>query len=109
MTNTKHTPTPWAIVPTVDCTRHNIFGRAVNQEYHIGTLQGGSIKDVDIAKANAAFIVRACNAHEELTEALKWALGVITTCEENAHNIDWSIGHFGRKGKAQAALAKAGA
>jgi len=32
----------------------------------------------DEAEANAAFIVRACNAHEELVEALKAALSAET-------------------------------
>lgn len=45
-------------------------------------------------------------ASEELLEALTWALGVIEICETNAHNVDWSIGHFGRKARAQAAINK---
>jgi hypothetical protein len=49
---------------------------------------------VDVAQQSVAGLV----------EALRWALDVIETCEKNAHNIDWSIGHFGRKGRAQQAL-----
>jgi hypothetical protein len=48
-----------------------------------------------------------CKAAPDLLEALKWAIGVIEVCEKHSPNIDWSVGHFGRKTRAQAAIAKA--
>jgi len=59
MTQSKHTQGPWEIVDTVDTTRKNIFGRCLNNEYHVGTLVGGSKNDVDVLKANAALIAAA--------------------------------------------------
>ena len=98
---TKHTPGPWVAQPTVDSTCHNIFGTSKNQEYHIGTLQGGSRADVQIAKANARLIAAA----PELLEALQYCLEAANAYEAkalysgNLHEIVQE--------KARAAIAKA--
>lgn len=68
--NTKHTPTPWAgghyssIVgcPVVGQGGQVICNTAIGHKPHR-----------ESAEANAAFIVRACNAHEALVLALKAA------------------------------------
>ena len=66
-TKTKHTPTPWnAYKPT-------------GSRWHIGSSDSshliiGKINDDNshtLAKANAEFIVRACNNFDALVEALK--------------------------------------
>lgn len=58
-TQAKHTPTPWYLLPAR--TLVNIKGP--------GGWQIGQIPMDE--KANAAFIVRAVNSHEELLEACK--------------------------------------
>lgn len=69
-TEPKHTPTPW---------RHNaliIWGpndEIVADVQHLGeTLK---FKNPNVCPANAEFIVRAVNAHEELLDACKVMLG----------------------------------
>ena len=64
----KHTPTPWSYQHKSDAYTHIIRGpnnRFICQ-FHQST--------DDTTKANAAFIVRACNAHDQLVEALELAL-----------------------------------
>ena len=59
---TKHTPGPWK-------TKHGLSIRAPDDKE-----LAEMIRDWDIAfeaQANAEFIVRACNSHYELLEALK--------------------------------------
>lgn len=56
----KHTPTPWVYDP--DC--HGLFQVE-------GGIDGKQVADINTDEVNAAFIVRACNAHEELVKALK--------------------------------------
>lgn len=64
MSNAKHTPTPWMVGKY-----GGIFpasgGSAITLMYH----KDGSPRAN--AKANSEFIVRACNAHDELLEALE--------------------------------------
>lgn len=70
MSETKHTPGPW-----VTDERHNypcdIYANSENGEELIAIAcdldDGGAMTD----EANARFIVRACNSHEELLAALK--------------------------------------
>lgn len=95
----KHTPTPWA----------------KTESFQIVKPQGNTaleladicyVGDEAVAEANAEFIVRACNAHDELVEALQ-------KCLESAHAADSNVLHsFGSLVKAiqhyaRPALAKA--
>ena len=62
----KHTPTPWS----VDATRLGIMAgyQSIAQAFRD---KNKTIADREAeAQANAAFIVRACNAHEQLASAL---------------------------------------
>ena len=95
MSEAKHAPLPWskqANIPYVNC------GEA-------GCLLGpialaGSMEEMN---ANAAFVVRACNSHAELVEALKLAKMYVETAadddpaDETSHDL----------GLINAALAKA--
>jgi hypothetical protein len=57
-----HTPTPWhAVIPTID--RQKMIGHPI-----INNDDGESI---DNYEANAKFIVRAVNCHDELVDALE--------------------------------------
>lgn len=66
-----HTPTPWEVTPTLGklaITRpHTTAGIAFDSICHMD-----SSDDID-PEANAAFIVKAVNSHEELLKALKKA------------------------------------
>ena len=53
MSNTKHTPTPWS-----DNGNEIIDAR--------GAVVGGAVTDKD-----AAFMIRACNSHDQLVSALR--------------------------------------
>lgn len=64
MTNAKHTPTPWNTAGRWAVqTRFGMHFDLYKSEY--------TIEQLDEVEANAAFIVRACNAHEELVKALE--------------------------------------
>ena len=59
MTNAKHTPTPWFY------SNGEVYDIKDNQICLVSYYQDGRVK------ANAAFIVRACNSHDALVEALE--------------------------------------
>ena len=71
MTEPKHTPTPWQAWHVHRA--HTGFRCAVNAINEHSTEQVGVCygADVTIVRANAEFIVRACNAHDKLVEALE--------------------------------------
>jgi len=69
----KYTPTPWwhpegsvSIMKKRDVRKFQVSG---SEKICDAT---GSIKNAGEQIANAAFIVRACNSHEELLEAAKY-------------------------------------
>jgi hypothetical protein len=62
MKNIQHTPTPWNFI--------DVMGACA---LYAGQMEILNFRNpVPKARANAAFIVRAVNAHEELLENLKW-------------------------------------
>ena len=67
----KHTATPWNYLRSSTSDRPIIT--AENEPLDIAAL---SVRDkgVQVAYANAAFIVRACNAHDDLVSALSRAI-----------------------------------
>jgi len=79
MTATKHTPTPWSAAISMD-GRHNGFSILApwdcdgNEPYHpliAKTFHNHGHCDMETSRANAAYIVKAVNAHEALVEALE--------------------------------------
>jgi len=69
---TKHTPTPWK------SNSMEIFTDAGKSSKRIAFATGkaqGDDNELAELKATAAFIVRACNAHDELVAALERLLG----------------------------------
>lgn len=67
MTQDKHSPLPWKTTngyygPIIDCP---------DGQERVCTVDGA--RSPDEKEANAAFIVRACNNHYQLVEALKYA------------------------------------
>ncbi len=89
--NAPHTPTPWV----QKGRRVEVHGRGTIVECPLPT-SGGVFE----ATENAAFIVRACNAHEELVAALRWIVANDGQCLGD---------HPDRLLQARAALSKAGA
>lgn len=69
-----HTPTPWqSDNDVIFCNGHFAIAKTIK----LGIPEKES-------KANAAFIVRACNSHEELLEACKSALILIAPTDQKA-------------------------
>ena len=71
MSDNAHTPTPWA----------SNGNRVENRDEHGIVNDGWIICDCDgpDAEVNAEFIVRACNAHADLVEALGTATAMLRT------------------------------
>ena len=76
MGQTKHTPLPWKIAfvrPTP--------GSRLVHDWHIEDAAGKLVCWVpEVGPANAEFIVRACNSHEQLLEACKNLLTALDNC-----------------------------
>lgn len=70
-----HSPLPWRIYPGHLDSIYSQDGEVliVERGSDFNCLEGESTPDNDEARANAAFIVRACNAHYQMLEALKTA------------------------------------
>lgn len=70
----KHTPTPWNFGTTAPHQRIILGGDnrryICNVQIH-QTPRANGLLDEDEREANAAFIVRACNAHDELLAVCK--------------------------------------
>jgi hypothetical protein len=73
-TSSSHTPTPWFVAYREDGTP------IIDAEYQPHGLvcelakqypQDDGVRSLDAEQANAAFIVRACNSHAALVEALE--------------------------------------
>ena len=105
-TEAKHTPTPWDMTIKImefisreqgGGEKVTIWARSpkvkrVATLTRVTKLAGGEVVETDISevKANATFIVRAVNSHEELLEAMK---GVVVALERdlliaNSKSID---------------------
>lgn len=85
---TKHTPTPWNVnggmrpgIKTVYADSGSIC-EMTNSQAHSDAEQ----------EANAAFIVRACNNHDELVSALENLQKVFVERAEHANGKTWTYG-----------------
>lgn len=90
-----HTPTPWKLYP-------HLFGQIESQDETKLITRAGRVDpvtDLDQCEraANAEFIVRACNSHDQLVAALKAVVEF------------YSYAEYGPIAQARAALAAAGA
>lgn len=70
MNTNKHTPTPWYLSP-ISCDVWANPGFTICEVYPSG-------HETEEKKANAEFIVRACNCHDELVIALDDCVSVMT-------------------------------
>lgn len=67
-TKTQHTPTPWSFVDTNMQTKDGV---EVHRWFNAGGLP------LPLTDANAAFIVRAVNSHEDMLDVIKRAKRVV--------------------------------
>lgn len=67
---TKHTPLPWKVYYAKN-NGQIILGTGEENGCAIQNHSGAFWRDDEEAKANAEFVVRACNSHYELLEALE--------------------------------------
>ena len=75
MDNTTHTPIPWKIAEYINngrAIRRDTHAKNDNDQRLIVHVKSGNYD------ANARFIVRACNAHYDLIEALGYCIGFLT-------------------------------
>jgi hypothetical protein len=75
--NAKHTPTPWTVHVLAE-KPYVVADVSIRGAQVIATVGGRTAEE---QTANAAFIVRAVNAHNKLVEAAQYA-----TCEKCDHN-----------------------
>lgn len=76
MSNTKHTPTPWRASNNTGPKMQSYSQSSCIAGTGANSLQlvAGCFNDIggpEVAAGNAAFIVRACNSHEQLVAALR--------------------------------------
>lgn len=73
MTNTKHTPTPWHYVENKRLGLMQICDTIYHNKGETSLITSINTNDPHLhnAQANAAYIVKAVNCHEQLVEALK--------------------------------------
>lgn len=102
MSDNQHTPVPWDTEPTAGHDRHGqsaIYGE-----------DGKDIAIVYDGQANAEFIVRACNSHDDLLAALKGAENCLRwASQESTGRVKAEIvnGWIHHADQAHAAVAKA--
>ena len=105
----KRTPGPWKVFYTPDGKQLLGVGRADTAE-GITDYRGGLWGDADEAKANARFIVQACNSHDDLVAALEHAVVAIEMVIRNRPQIEQAPTNIALDviaEEARAALAKA--
>lgn len=90
-----HTPTPWALNEPIKTEIVSGYGST-----DIGVAQ-------NLREADAAFIVRAVNSHEELVKALKDVLFVLKGQAEHGNFLDSSERDISLEGVVEQAIAKA--
>ncbi len=65
-----HTPTPWHI--------ESVAVGAFKSVVSLVSGTDGKVTNITCSDADAAFIVRAVNAHDAMVEAATWAIAVIS-------------------------------
>ena len=68
----KHTQGPWRVGIRTAHSKRDVYGPLGE----LVVLADAVFTDLATAQANAAYIVRACNAHEDLVKALEELIGV---------------------------------
>lgn len=90
----QHTPTPWHFEKgrfNSDDLSDSHIGSIVSEKDFILAAINGDAGSSEEVEANAAFIVRAVNAHEELLEAAKIGLRYMKPEEKVIYGVDKKI------------------
>ncbi|WP_036305437.1 hypothetical protein [Methylopila sp. 73B] len=99
-----HTPTPWAVCGSDE---HWIDIKPAREKRRI-SLSIATVATCTVdAEANAAFIVRACNAHDDLVAALKAMVSDAVELAESGDAGFWDAEKVPAVIAARAALARA--
>lgn len=96
-THQKHTPLPWKVYYAKN-NGQLVLGTGEENGQAIQNHNGSFWRDDAEAKANCEFVVKACNAHYELLEALELADAALSGSNMNMNVV---------QKKVKAALAKA--
>jgi len=108
-TTTQHTPTPWELSEgglNVNAENGSVLRIAVTSGADVGPgWSGTDYATFEHSKANAAFIIRACNSHEPLVAALVEAVEIIQAIDQADNTCEKRID----VSEFRAALAAAGA
>jgi hypothetical protein len=93
MTEIKHTPTPWFFLKNGPDYAISATKSRIARFSDIFATQPHSEAQYEEAEANAEFIVRACNAHDDLVAALELSKSFIryNTTPENCVSIGDNI------------------
>ena len=100
MSNTQHTPTPWSCIPPGNPESNPSWAIEFLNGFIVSTLGGND-------QANAEFIVKACNCHDDLLAACKDTLADV---DFYLTDVDWASRHKNwqdRVTQLRAAIAKA--
>lgn len=100
---TAHTPTPWKF--TTEDAEYGTSIITCSDDGYIGEVGAPFVEIAEESKANAAFIVRACNSFDDLVAALQ---GVVSELEAYDAPSDPMHPQNVRLRNARAALAKCG-
>ncbi len=85
----RHTPTPWRVERHYSGHRTVAQMRSCDRVVCINATTDAEPVGYDATDANAEFIVRACNSHEELLEAAKQAqCGCSIAERESGHRVE---------------------
>ena len=100
MSDRQHTPGPWKVISKYVSPVQGV-GAAIEdtKENRVVAELFGTDEFVPEAKSNAAFIVKAVNAHDALLEALEYWLEYV-----ESSSLDSVAGLKGWQGKARAAI-----
>lgn len=83
----ERTPTPWAVDHITLSPRSAVY---------TNTEEGKVIVAMCDSESDAAFIFRACNAHDALVEALEEAVRHLAAPEGSTHEEPWPESPLGR-------------
>ena len=84
-TDTKHTPTPWAVDGRFGIVATEILNDGKPHVRDVATA-GAPWRTTEDNVANAAFIVKAANSHDALVAAAKWAIRALETKDDAAES-----------------------
>ncbi len=95
MSDAKHTPTPWVFIPMNEYVYDAAFKYRIEGEdgFSPCCIYADGTKNKGTTEANAAFIVRACNSHDALVDALKKATDILERIDTQETRLVFTKDH----------------